>query len=213
MDRKKLILIDLDGTLYNFEKPDHQIIKEIFGRYKLVMLFDKFMWLINGLDIISNKFIIFKTRMLIYSLLSFSSYDDNMRKYVNRYHELILGPFVYNYYQYIRKYNEGDVFVILATHDQFTTYFQKYVDVKICVFKNKYKDIPKLLNFNDIVAIVGNNFCDDIMTAYRVNRIYKKRGSKKRVRSVYVGKSKVVELLVSGKTDIISDISYLHTII
>lgn len=58
-----------------------------------------------------------------------------------------------------------------------------------------------------IKAIVGNNFCDDILSAYKVNKIYKKRMSKRRATIVYVGNSSLVKLLTKNKVVNILDIS------
>ena len=205
--KKKLILVDLDGTLYDFKGPDNQIISAIFGRHKLVLLLDKALWFINGLDLISNAFYIFKLRIFIYSLLSFSSYKNNMNKYVEMYHRKIKGKFLYNYETYLKKLNTDKTAVVFVTHDPITKYFKKFIDVPIVVLKRKNVDIPVIFKEYEIILLVGNNFSDDIMTGLEMNKIYQKR--EKYVTVVYIGSSKLVRHLIKGRALAFYDISQL----
>ena len=60
--KRELIIVDLDGTLCEFENVDHKIINHIFKKCKAVLLLDKLLWRINRLDLISNSFAMFKLR-------------------------------------------------------------------------------------------------------------------------------------------------------
>lgn len=213
MERKKLILIDLDGTMYDFKIHDNKIIKEMFGRYILVMFLDRVLWYVNNLDLISNKFYIFKIRIFIYSVLSFSSFKENISKYAKKYQEYVKGDFFNNYTKYIKKLNKDDVRVVFVTNNPITKYLEKCFNVKVIVFKSNNKSIPLLLKDNDIVLVIGNNFSDDILTSYKVNGYYQKMLTDKKTKSIYVGKSKIVKFLTQNKTYHIDDISMLDTIL
>lgn len=203
--KRELIIVDLDGTLCEFENVDHKIIKHIFKKSKAVLLLDKLLWRINRLDLISNSYAIFKLRIAVYSMMSFSDYVINMKTYKEMYYKLLKDVCVSNYYKYLHSFNNSKVEVLLLTHDSLAREFLK--DVNLIVTRNKNSYIPSLLKYYDIKAIVGNNFCDDILSAYKVNKIYKKRMSKRRAIIVYVGNSSLVKLLTKNKVVNISDIS------
>ncbi len=203
--KRELIIVDLDGTLCEFENVDHKIINDIFKESKAVLLLDKLLWRINRLDLISNSYAIFKFRIAVYSMMSFSDYVINMKTYKEMYYKLLKDVCVSNYYKYLHSFNNSKVEVLLLTHDSLAREFLK--DVNLIVTRNKNSYIPSLLKYYDIKAIVGNNFCDDILSAYKVNKIYKKRMSKRRAIIVYVGNSSLVKLLTKNKVVNISDIS------
>lgn len=203
--KRELIIVDLDGTLCEFENVDHKIINHIFKESKAVLLLDKLLWRINRLDLISNSYAIFKVRIAVYSMMSFSDYVINMKTYKEMYYKFLKDVCVSNYYKYLHSFNNSKVEVLLLTHDSLAREFLK--DVNLIVTRNKNSYIPSLLKYYDIKAIVGNNFCDDILSAYKVNKIYKKRMSKMRAIIVYVGNSSLVKLLTKNKVINISDIS------
>lgn len=203
--KRELIIVDLDGTLCEFENVDHKIINDIFKESKAVLLLDKLLWRINRLDLISNTYAIFKVRIAVYSMMSFSDYVINMKTYKEMYYKFLKDVCVSNYYKYLHSFNNSKVEVLLLTHDSLAREFLK--DVNLIVTRNKNSYIPSLLKYYDIKAIVGNNFCDDILSAYKVNKIYKKRMSKRRAIIVYVGNSSLVKLLTKNKVVNISDIS------
>jgi len=203
--KRELIIVDLDGTLCEFENVDHKIINDIFKESEAVLLLDKLLWRINRLDLISNTYAIFKVRIAVYSMMSFSDYVINMKTYKEMYYKFLKDVCVSNYYKYLHSFNNSKVEVLLLTHDSLAREFLK--DVNLIVTRNKNSYIPSLLKYYDIKAIVGNNFCDDILSAYKVNKIYKKRMSKRRAIIVYVGNSSLVKLLTKNKVVNISDIS------
>ena len=203
--KRELIIVDLDGTLCEFENVDHKIINDIFKESEAVLLLDKLLWRINRLDLISNTYAIFKVRIAVYSMMSFSDYVINMKTYKEMYYKFLKDVCVSNYYKYLHSFNNSKVEVLLLTHDSLAREFLK--DVNLIVTRNKNSYIPSLLKYYDIKAIVGNNFCDDILSAYKVNKIYKKRISKRRAIIVYVGNSSLVKLLTKNKVVNISDIS------
>ena len=203
--KRELIIVDLDGTLCEFENVDHKIINDIFKESEAVLLLDKLLWRINRLDLISNTYAIFKVRIAVYSMMSFSDYVINMKTYKEMYYKFLKDVCVSNYYKYLHSFNNSKVEVLLLTHDSLAREFLK--DVNLIVTRNKNSYIPSLLKYYDIKAIVGNNFCDDILSAYKVNKIYKKRMSKRRAIIVYVGNSSLVKLLTKNKVVNITDIS------
>ena len=72
------VFVDIDGTINTFKTVDCRIIAELFGHHRQVLFCDRILWKINDLDLISNSMHIFKLRILIYSILSFSSFLENM---------------------------------------------------------------------------------------------------------------------------------------
>lgn len=52
----KLLMIDLDGTIIDFEKIDHIIIKELFPSSRAISFIDNLLWTINRLDIFGNGY-------------------------------------------------------------------------------------------------------------------------------------------------------------
>lgn len=52
----KLLIIDLDGTLIDFEKIDNAIIKELFSGNSFISIVDKILWKVNKLDVLGNGY-------------------------------------------------------------------------------------------------------------------------------------------------------------
>lgn len=62
IQNSNLLIIDLDGTLINFEKIDNEIIKKIFGDNFIISMVDKILWKVNNLDLIANGYGRIKTK-------------------------------------------------------------------------------------------------------------------------------------------------------
>ncbi len=184
-DKKGTIFIDLDGTLFDtFKACDKKIIKDIFKGNSLVMLLDNLLWKINSLDFLPNSMWILKLRLLIYSIISFSSYNRMLNEYGYKYKEAVISA-VENMFEitelgeFCKEYD-----IVIVTNNSFSVSIglEKYFD-NIMFCKNskvRYESIKDYLNGGKAEYMVGNNYMDDI-------RIAKKLG----IKSIYVGKNPV----------------------
>ena len=50
----KLLIVDLDGTLIDFEKIDNMIISYLFPDNRLINSIDNILWKVNNLDVFGN---------------------------------------------------------------------------------------------------------------------------------------------------------------
>lgn len=201
---KPIIIIDVDGTITNFSEIDRKIIKKIFPSNLFVNILDRLLWNINGLDYITNRFWIFKFRIFIYSLLSFSNFNVNMRKYEREYVKESKKQFdVYlNEYNIILKKMGLDI--LLLSHNKFA----HFLDDSVHSVKDKRKYVLNNIYGNyDIVYIVGNNYMDDIRLGFKLKKIRAKlENGKKTTNVVYIGKSKfLIDIVLNGKNVFVYD--------
>ena len=54
LKESKLLIIDLDGTLINFEKIDNIIIASLFPESRVINSIDNILWKINRLELFGN---------------------------------------------------------------------------------------------------------------------------------------------------------------
>ena len=179
--RKRAIIIDVDGTMYdNFKKDDRKIIRDIFLNSIIINKIDDILWSINSMDFLSNSMGILKLRFVMYSVLGRKKYSQvyynyeeeykkHLKKAINCLDKEKLGKIM-------NKYN-----VIIITNNPFSVsvlkkYFKNVVYSPNAVSRKKaIKDFDNLLN---IRYVVGNNFTDDIYSARCIN-----------AESVYIGSS------------------------
>lgn len=90
---RSVMLIDVDGTFFDFEKVDRKVISSVFKKKRLVRFVDKLAWAFNRLDILENTFDVFKLRMKFYSMVSGIAYDNIMINY-ELYYKLSLESFI-----------------------------------------------------------------------------------------------------------------------
>lgn len=178
---KSIILFDVDGTVTNFERIDHLAISKCFKAAKFVMWLDKLLWCINRLDIIANNFPLFKFRIWIYSVLSFSNYKENLKAYETVY--------VKETKKEIEKYYEVQHEQLKSLNTEIRFLSNNQLDTStssnIVTVKNKEKYVMKnIYGRYDIVFVVGNNWSDDVRLGLKLR---KKNGT---TRPVYIGKSK-----------------------
>ena len=185
---KPLLLIDIDGTYYDgFIKDDKKIIKEIFFNNRFINFIDSIAWFINSFDLISNSFNILKFRLKIYSLLTGKNYLNILESYKILYEK--------NFFNNIKEKNEGiekiqkmykiifisanPYAVAIINNQGYKCYRVKNIVDRVALY-----DMLRYYYYGCILAIVGNNYVDDIWIA-------KKFGYK----SVYIGKSIIIDLL------------------
>lgn len=183
---KPLVIIDVDGTITDFNRIDHEIIFSMYKKNKFVLAFDKILWKINGLDYITNKMWVFKFRIFLYSILSLSSYRLNMIKYqksyvaktkqdFNKYFDM-LHPIIIN-----KGYE-----LLLISHDRFAGCVDENIvpvrDKKSYVINNIYSNY-------DVIYVVGNNYMDDIKLGLELQKLNKILNTNTQTNIVYIGKS------------------------
>ena len=76
LKESKLLIIDLDGTLINFEKIDNIIIASLFPESRVINSIDNILWKINRLDLFGNGYAGLKLRLAFYSLFSEYTFEE-----------------------------------------------------------------------------------------------------------------------------------------
>jgi len=164
---KKLLIIDIDGVIIDFRAIDHSIIKELYGNNKIVLLLDAILWFINGMDIITNTFEIFRLRLKLYSFLNGSNYSSDMKKYRNRYlqmSEKYFWGFLNNEY---KKLKDEAFEILILSCDLFDAFL--FNEVKVVKNKRDYVNRYIYKNYKEIY-VVGNNYMDDIKSGLKLRR-------------------------------------------
>lgn len=180
---KSIILFDVDGTVTNFERIDNIAVFKCFKTSKIVMWLDKLLWCINRLDLIANNFPLFKFRIWIYSLLSFSNYKANLKVYETVYVEETKKEIAKYYASQHERLKRLNMEIRFLSNNQLDTSTSSY----IITVKNKGKYVMKnICGKYDIVFVVGNNWSDDVRLGLKL------RKKNKTTRPVYIGKSKVL---------------------
>jgi len=199
---KALAILDIDGTITDFYKIDRKIISGMYGKNKAISILDNFLWKINSLDIVTNRFLLFKIRILLYSLINGTSYKKNMDKYKTEYvseAKQYFEDFMKNEYVLLKA---KSLSVRLLTCDLFDGYFNEEVTVvqskRKFVFENVYGKYDK-------VYIIGNNYMDDIKVGIDLRA---KTKDKSNVQIFYIGSSALIKKMVKNKKiNICSDLS------
>lgn len=190
---KALAVIDIDGTITDFRKLDGQIIFELYGTNKVVMLLDKMLWKINALDLITNRFIIFKARILLYSLFARKKYRECMALYKSEYTRQVkeyFNSFMNEEYNYL---NDRGVDVIFLTCDP----FDSFCGEDVIVIQNKFKYLQyNVVEKYDSIYIIGNNYMDDIKSGLKLRRLSEVPSN---IKIYYVGNSSLISRLKKSR--------------
>lgn len=185
-EKRELVFVDIDGTLYDtFKSDDNRSIDIIFRGNVLVKALDRLLWTINSMDVISNSMWILKLRLFIYSFLSFTSYKWAYKAYSACYKLGLKSKIAYILCQ-TEEFNllckQYDV--VLVTNNEMSNDILKDFFTNFIYAKNsldRKKKIKKMCQKRKVFAVIGNNYMDDI-------KIAKKIGAKL---SIYVGSSKL----------------------
>lgn len=205
---KKACIMDIDGTLFlDFKKVYLDIMKSIFGKSKIVMRLNALLYKINDLDVISNTMFIFKSVILLYSILSFSNYFENIESYKKQYVAKAKNEVIKNYNEIIRPMERLEFEVFLISHNTYTHNFKEFIPINVITPKNKRKYVPKNMSSYNIVYMIGNNYFDDILTSFLLNKKY--RHQKKDYFSVpiYIGCSTIMKKLLKNKALIFNNLN------
>lgn len=198
--KKKTIVFDLDGTISDFENIDHEIVNEIFPNSKIVKLIDRIAWCINRKDIIKNTMLILMIRLALYSFISCKS----LKKVFNKYRQ----EYFFKTYKDLRKiYPRLEELskkyrIRIISNNKYSSGI-KYKKIKVRYMSSKLNFIRCLKkNRHNILYIIGNNLCDDILVAKSLND-----------KSIYVGKNSFVRFIADESFDNISRvIDYLDNL-
>lgn len=189
-----LAIVDIDGTITDFYKIDHNIISTMYSNNRMIAILDKVLWKINSMDIITNSFAIFKIRILIYSIIYGTKYSENMKKYKMEYvkhAKKYFEHFMQNEYLTLKS-NGYDI--LLLSCDS----FDSCLNNKIKVVKNKRRYALKNIlkgNYSNIY-VIGNNYMDDIRIGLDLR---KKSRFLQKVHIFYVGNSSIVKTIIRNK--------------
>lgn len=194
-ERNKIICIDIDGTLIDFKRIDNAIINKIFSKSKFVMLLDEFLWKINDLDIVGYNRLIFYLRIVIYSLLSFSNITFVFNKYERMYYLLAKEQINEEKIEAIKKLESLGYGICFVTRNMYAKHLIKHIGFKTIIVKDKRKFYFK--SNDDIAYIIGNNYSDDIFSSYLFNFKNKIKGKGNYAKGIYIGKSKIVDKIIS----------------
>jgi len=195
---KSLAIIDVDGTITDFFKIDKEIISKMFSGNFVISIIDEILWKINALDIITNRFLLFKIRIFLYSILSLTNYRKNMETYRLQYiskAKQYFEDFMNNEYVALSKKN---INVRLLTCDP----FDGFCNENVTIVQNKGQYI--LDNFYgkyDEVYIIGNNYMDDIKVGLKLKN---NMDIQNNVKVFYVGSSSVLKRILKNKKVTIS---------
>ncbi len=194
---KKLAVIDIDGTITDFYKVDSEIISKLYGKSRLVRLLDKLLWKINSLDLITNRFIIFKLRILLYSLLTGKKYRKSMAFYKREYIRVAkeyLHSFMNIEYNCLK--SKG-IDVILLTCDP----FDAFCGESVTVVQDKFRYVrDNVAEKYDVLNIIGNNYMDDIRIGLKLRDA---SDISCVIEIFYVGNSSVIKHLVKNKNVVV----------
>lgn len=194
---KTIAIIDIDGTITDFYKVDREIIFKLYGKSRLVRMLDKMLWKINSLDLITNRFIIFKFRILLYSLLTGKKYRNSMAFYKQEYVRVAkeyLNSFMNTEYRRLKEHN---IDILLLTCDP----FDAFCGENVTVVQDKFRYVrDNVAEKYDVLNIIGNNYMDDIRIGLKLRAILDIPSA---IKIFYVGNSPVIKRLVKNKNVIV----------
>ncbi len=220
LKESKLLIIDLDGTLINFENIDNMIISTIFKESKIIASIDNLLWKINRLDILGNGYAALKLRLAIYSLFTkgkLSKAKENYEKLYKQYGKIEFDKALE--YSVIPLLKKGYHIAIVTKNAYAREFLYEALesldyDVKenmsIIILKRgkKKQEFGKFVKKFNKACIIGNNLSDDILNSHKMNLPY-----------VYIGKSKLVKYIVnfskkynSKKGIVVDEISKINDI-
>ncbi len=188
----RLLMIDLDGTIIDFEKIDHIIIKELFPSSKAISFIDNLLWAINRLDIFGNGYAGLKLRLRLYSMIAKKDFVESKKEYGNMYSKLAEIEFLVVYKSLLKDILAKGYKIAIITKNVYAKNILNDINdsnISIIVLKkNKKEQFKKLIKENESkVCVIGNNLSDDILNSYRIGSPY-----------IYIGKSKAINFITRG---------------
>ncbi len=197
LKESKLLIIDLDGTLIDFENIDNIIIQTLFPDSKVVKFIDKMLWKINKLDVLGNGYTGLKIRLKVYSLFSKYTMRQLKYKYGTMYGMLAKKELRHVYNETLRNILLKGYSIQIVTKNVYAPVdlvdnLKKDLEknnlnlIFSTLKKNKNKFIKENVKTHDGKAcIIGNNLSDDIITSFILGLPY-----------IYIGKSLIVRAII-----------------
>lgn len=194
----KLLIIDLDGTLIDFEKIDNIIIAQLFPDSRIINSIDNLLWKVNRLDIFGNGYAGLKLRLAVYSLFSKYSLQECKREYGRMYEELAKIELMSIIETTLSSLIEKDYDIAIVTKNVYAKNILNQnifnLDVKtrkkiklVSLKKDKKRKFEEMIEeYDGKVCVIGNNLSDDIFNSYRIGSPY-----------IYIGKSKIVNCIIA----------------
>ncbi len=196
LKESKLIIVDLDGTLIDFEKIDNIIISYLFPDNRVINSIDNILWKINKLDVFGNGYSTLKMRLAFYSIFCCRSYKECKKIYSDMYEKLSRIEFTDIYVSTLKNLIESGYKVIIITKN---VYAKNLLDCNIfkmdkklsenlnliILEKEKKKQFKKIAQKYDKVCVIGNNLSDDIISSYKIGSPY-----------IYIGESRIVKFFL-----------------
>lgn len=198
LKKSKLLIIDLDGTLINFEKIDNIIIASLFPESRVINSIDNILWKINRLDLFGNGYAGLKLRLAFYSLFSEYTFEECKKEYNRLYDQIARTELLSIYNTTLSGIIDNGYDIAIVTKNVYAkNLLSKNIlglDIKnkkklklIVLKKDKKKKFKEMVKqYNGEVCVIGNNLSDDIINSYKIGSPY-----------VYIGKSRVVSIIIS----------------
>lgn len=195
----KLLIIDLDGTLIDFEKIDNIIIAQLFPDSRIINSIDNILWKINRLDIFGNGYAGLKLRLAFYSLFSKYSFQECKRRYGGLYEKLARIELFDVCGSTLSEILNKGYDIAIVTKNVYAknllnnkNVFRLDIETKkrinlIVLKKDKKKKFKEMVtSYGNKVCVIGNNLSDDIINSFKIGSPY-----------IYIGKSKIISLIIS----------------
>lgn len=205
LQESKLLIVDLDGTLIDFEKIDNIIIKQLFPDSRVIDTVDNILWKVNRLDVFGNGYAGLKLRLAIYSLFSKYTLKKCKKMYGEMYEELARMELASVYATTLSKIIANGYKVAIVTKNVYAknllenTFFNTNKEIRdnlnlVILKKDKNKKFKDMVKQHDgKVCVIGNNLSDDIINSYRIGSPF-----------IYIGKSKAIDFILR----LVNKISY-----
>ncbi|MBQ8379412.1 MAG: hypothetical protein IJX34_01190 [Clostridia bacterium] len=198
LQESKLLIVDLDGTLIDFEKIDNMIIKQLFPDSRIIDTIDNILWKVNRLDVLGNGYAGLKIRLAVYSMFSKYTLKECKRMYGAMYEELARVELASVYASTLSKIIANGYKVAIVTKNVYAknllerSFFKTNKEISdnlsLVILrkdkKKKFKDMVK--QYEGKVCVIGNNLSDDIMNSYKIGSPF-----------IYIGKSKAINFILS----------------
>ena len=198
LEKTKLLLVDLDGTLIDFKQLDNLIIGAIFRDNPNVLRIDNLLWKINSLDVIGNGYNGLKLRLAVYSFFTRRNYKEVKKSYRYNYSTNARRLLLYTIKDELEDIINSNRKMVIVTKNVYAEGILDDIDniigkelaenIKLVILeKNKKNTINQIKSkYKDNILVVGNNLFDDIISSWREGLPF-----------IYIGKSSTVKKIIN----------------
>lgn len=163
--KPKIIVVDTDGVLIDFNKFFDKFIKDRFGKNKLALIFHRISMKVNSFDFISNSYSTLLLILLMYSVIGFKNFFKLKKEFI-MYYEDYLECNKENIKQMIIGIRDSEKKPTLVFVKSNNPYARKIVDIDGCngfIFAKNWGYFKRVVGIYKDVKIIGNNFIDDML--------------------------------------------------